>query len=324
MDTGNSDRPLYVKRRRFRRLYPIAVPVIAGLIYLQYVVPGPFPKVLTWICICFGIAIISMQEFALAIDRIEYPRCPLCADSSSETVWQKDHLAMVRCDRCGLLFASPRYGPFRRWVMTQYFGWVDIADKNRRAKIFGPGNFDINIHPKLVYLRERGFDGSKIRLLDAGSGPGAFLKAARDAGFRVTGIEPAWCSALWGKVRLNLDIKTVKLEDFHPREPFDVIVSLHVIEHLPDPLSGLKNLAGMCGKDGVVLIATPNAGCRKAKELGVEWEAVGPAEHLFLFDKDTLTALVERAGMSIVELMETGEEQEEIMVLCRLSGRDEG
>jgi 2-polyprenyl-3-methyl-5-hydroxy-6-metoxy-1,4-benzoquinol methylase len=267
------------------------------------------------------------QEIYLAMNRIEYPPCPLCGTSDSEPLWLKDKLAMVKCRGCGLVMASPRYATFRRFILTQYWGWKDIRDKKRRVGLIGTDNVKVNILPKLQIIKDKGnadagttpFDVG-TRLIDVGCGLGTFLEASRDAGFNVTGIEPAWFSAMWSRWKFGLDIKPVKLERYHPKEQFDVVVCLHVIEHMPDPLETARHLGKLSKSGGIIMLATPNVGCPKARALGATWEAVGPADHLFLFDKSTLTALVEKAGLKVIEYREEGQDQEEILMICTPSG----
>jgi 2-polyprenyl-3-methyl-5-hydroxy-6-metoxy-1,4-benzoquinol methylase len=235
-------------------------------------------------------------------------------------LWQKDKLAMVKCRECGLVMASPRYAGFRRFVLTQYWGWKDIRDKARRNQLMGADNVNVNIGPKLQLINDKGYASTGATLIDVGCGPGAFLKAARDSGFKVAGIEPAWFSAMWSRRKFGLDIKPIKLERYHPKDQFDMVVCLHVIEHVPDPLATVRHLSRLSKPHGIVMLATPNLGCPKALKLGADWEAVGPADHLFLFDKSTLSLLVEKGGLKILECLEQGQDQEELLMICTPSG----
>jgi 2-polyprenyl-3-methyl-5-hydroxy-6-metoxy-1,4-benzoquinol methylase len=198
-------------------------------------------------------------------------------------------------------------------VATQVWGWRDVRDIARCSRLLGRDNLRDNILPKLAVLKDHGYAGNGMRLLDVGCGPGAFLRAAREAGFDVCGLEPAWLPSLWGRRKLGLDIRTVKLEQFKPENNFDVVVCLHVIEHIPDPVRALKRMSDLCKSDGIVMLATPNLGCQKAREMGVKWEAVGPADHLFLFDGKSLRMLAERSGLDVLECTE---QEEEITALC--------
>jgi hypothetical protein len=76
-------------------------------------------------------------------------------------------------------------------------------------------------------------------------------------------------------------------------------------------------MASCCSENGIILLGTPNLGCEVAGRLGVDWEAVGPADHLFLFDRDTLEKIMIRAGIEVLDIFETGNENEELVAVCR-------
>jgi 2-polyprenyl-3-methyl-5-hydroxy-6-metoxy-1,4-benzoquinol methylase len=226
---------------------------------------------------------------------------------------------MVRCSSCscGLVRAYPRYRSFRRFTTIQSWGWKDVREP-RLSKAFSDDNLKENILPKLKILQDRGFPAAAgAKLLDIGCGTGAFLKAARDAGFKVTGIEPSWFSSRWARKNLGLDVLTTATEKFRPLAKYDVVTCLHTIEHLANPLKAVERIASFCSKDGIILVATPNLGCEVARRLGADWKAVGPADHLFLFDRDTLEKTLRRAKMEVLEIIETGDENEELVGICR-------
>jgi 2-polyprenyl-3-methyl-5-hydroxy-6-metoxy-1,4-benzoquinol methylase len=43
-----------------------------------------------------------------------------------------------------------------------------------------------------------------------------------------------------------------------PDKSFDIVVSCETIEHLPDPLQGLKEMSRVCRKGGLLYLTTPN------------------------------------------------------------------
>lgn len=44
----------------------------------------------------------------------------------------------------------------------------------------------------------------------------------------------------------------------YPDESFDIVVSCETIEHLPDPMQGLREMARVCRTDGLLYLTTPN------------------------------------------------------------------
>ncbi len=199
----------------------------------------------------------------------------------------------------------------------QYWAYKDTFDRKRRSDCFSPGNRRDNIDPKLHLLAELGLLRPGARLLDVGCGTGAFVQAARDVGYEVTGIEPGWCSSVFARSRLRLPVVTRSVDGFKPNELFDIVVALHVLEHMPDPLGAIRHMARLCRPGGTITIATPNIGSDRARQLGGAWEAVGPADHLFLFDAATIRALADKAGLALADLRETGSNREELVAMIR-------
>lgn len=48
------------------------------------------------------------------------------------------------------------------------------------------------------------------------------------------------------------------MEDPFPKEKFDLAIAFDVIEHLPHPEKGLKNVFNLLKDDGMVIFSTPN------------------------------------------------------------------
>jgi hypothetical protein len=80
----------------------------------------------------------------------------------------------------------------------------------------------------------------------------------------------------------------------------------HVLEHLPDPVGYLKNLAGNhLIEGGHLLVEVPNLYSHDSFEVA----------HLFAFSPQTLRQTVEQAGLTIVDMIEHGAPRSRILPL---------
>ena len=104
-----------------------------------------------------------------------------------------------------------------------------------------------------------------------------------------------------------------------PEGPFDAIALGDVIEHLPDPGAVLDRLAGLLAPNGVIWIATPDAGSRVARLLGRRWWSVIPT-HLHLFNRRSLTRLLDRHGFEVVAMRTSPKTFTVAYYLSRLGG----
>jgi len=261
--------------------------------------------------------ILSIIKFLII--RIEHVRCPLCGSDKSIHFSTHGRLAMVRCDDCGLLYASPRRASPGRFFIMQLWSFKDARLDERLRKIFSDDNRRINIDPKLEILRSKGYAGDGLSLVDVGCGIGGFASVAAEAGYKVTGIEPGWFSSRYARRRFDFEVINANLYKYVTDKKYDVVTSLHVIEHVHDPVGFGRALGRLVKKDGIVLVATPNAGCEIAISQGANWKAVGPDDHIVLFDEKTLEKTLRDAGFSKVDVFPFREDGDELIAVCHLT-----
>jgi len=143
--------------------------------------------------------------------------CPVCASRERESK-RIAGLAIDRCGACGLRtrFVSQRkgtsYADVERVAYQQSIGVV------RRAQA----------ETIVAHVRAHGGEGE---WLDVGCGFGYVLDAARQAGFRVRGIEPDAIAARAARERVG-NVEQGFLDETTPAA--DVLATLDVLEHLDD------------------------------------------------------------------------------------------
>lgn len=137
-------------------------------------------------------------------------------------------------------------------------------------------------------------------LLEVGVGSGAFLRAARDAGFDATGVDPSPAIVDHVRETLQLHVVAAFLEDFRPEDGrrFDVVVMNHVLEHLREPRAALMHLRSLVADDALLHVAVPNVGAWEARLPG--WTSYEPY-HLFYFSAGTLADTLQAAGFRVVK-----------------------
>jgi len=126
-------------------------------------------------------------------------------------------------------------------------------------------------------------------LLDLGCGNGALLSAFAE-------LRPRW--ALYGHdlSEINLDYLS-RIPSFHRLYTgdiaalpggFDLITLMHSLEHLPDPVAGLRDIAGKFAAGGALLIEVPDAEATPFDLL--------VADHVSHFTQADLARVLARAG----------------------------
>ncbi len=147
-------------------------------------------------------------------------------------------------------------------------------------------------------------------LLEVGCGYGFSLDfAARALGWNAQGVDPSHI-ARTGSSELGIPIMAgylnadTKLEGM----PFDLVFSSEVIEHIADPDPFVDVLAMAAGKQGTLLLTTPDIeGLRQERAVEEIIPLLSPGSHLVLFSKNGLDACLKRAGFKHVNVWSTGD-----------------
>jgi len=91
-----------------------------------------------------------------------------------------------------------------------------------------------------------------------------------------------------------------------PQHSFDVVLLLHVVEHLKDPLEVLCQIQKLLKPGGLFIIATPRYDTWSFKLFGRRERNVVDNWHLFFFTKKPLPKLLEKAGFQVKKITTPG------------------
>lgn len=150
------------------------------------------------------------------------------------------------------------------------------------------------------------------RLLEIGCGNGDRLIKIRRLGWGVEGqeIDPVAVSTCLRK-HPGLKVSLGGLRDIsYPDGTFDAIIMNHVVEHLHDPASLLKECLRILKKGGVLVLATPNINSFGHRYFKSAWRGLEPPRHLYIFSVNTLKRLAEDAGFERFNIWTTPDRAE--------------
>lgn len=140
------------------------------------------------------------------------------------------------------------------------------------------------------------------RFLDVGCGLGYLLDVAHDRGFSVKGIDYNQSAVDW--IGRKYTFPAVS-GDFMVYEggPYDAVTMLDVIEHLPRPLEAMEKAAALTRPGGVFALSTMDSDSLVSRLLGSRLEDFRRTrEHLYFFNRRTIRAGLERAGLEILRI----------------------
>lgn len=118
----------------------------------------------------------------------------------------------------------------------------------------------LRIHMERYEFAARQLSGQRILDMACGCGYGTALLAERHPERQITGvdIDPAAIAYAQEHYRLpNLRYVCANAEHFADEQPFDSIVSLETIEHLPSPQRLIGNYARLLASGGQIIASVP-------------------------------------------------------------------
>lgn len=188
----------------------------------------------------------------------EYIDCPVCGSSDFEEWFEKDWFRHVRCQNCSMVYLNPRMN----MVATHSFynsSVNAIYNETKFDQVSSSTTLDDQINLDNLQWLDEIRQGKKGNLLEVGSAKGYFLLKAKDAGYDVHGLELnrpnyEYSRRLLGDTILDKDLSDAHFED----SKFDVVYMRDVIEHLPEPLSFLKEVNRVLKPGGMIFLDTHN------------------------------------------------------------------
>ncbi len=134
-------------------------------------------------------------------------------------------------------------------------------------------------------------------VLELGCAHGGLTYLMTKAGLDAVGLELSPWLIARAEQLFGVTVHQGPLEACHFDQPFDAIVAIDVLEHLPDPLRTLQACRRSLAPGGRLFLQTP---CYR--DDGVDWEMFVPEEHLFLFTADSVADLLRQAGFDSLQV----------------------
>ena len=240
----------------------------------------------------------------------KFVKCNLCGADDSIIVFPKGYAQLhqiVRCRKCGLMYANPQ----------EHIDCDDFASRNP-TEVYdpdSPGNrqyyqkqqTQLPDNERALRVLNQLFP-ERGRLLEVGCFAGIFLNRIHADGWQVTGLEPELSVARYTRQKYGLEIVEGTLPNAGlPESSFDVVVLLHVIEHMPDPSGSVRDIRRLLRPGGVLVVETPRFNSLMFKILGRRERSIQNCQgHIFFFTEATLKGILERNGFKVLKTERVG------------------
>lgn len=220
--------------------------------------------------------------------------CGCCGSTRSEPAGTRQGVAMRRCRVCATTRFAATVVPDSIYTDGYHDGTIDFGFNYEGDEAYEQAVADI----RLDWLEARLAKGSVV---DIGGGLGFFSARAAERGWDSTLVEPV--AAAVEQARKRFDVRALQMgvdEVADSGEGFDLVTLNHAIEHFPAALDTLRRLRPVINEGGHLFIEVPNLSSLGRRWLGDKWMGWQAGEHVYVFTRQALTKLVERAGYEVV------------------------
>ncbi|MFA6053900.1 MAG: class I SAM-dependent methyltransferase [Thermodesulfovibrionales bacterium] len=218
--------------------------------------------------------------------------CPVCGKKDGyQKIFGIDEGKQIAKCACGLQAILPP--PTREGIQNIY--------NEEYYDIYGMDHFQDAFNLKLKTCKRLINEVNRLILtsgnryhLDIGCAFGYMIEAARSAGYDSHGIEISPAADV--AVKLGYKVRKGTLEDAaFPKESFDLITAVDVLEHISEPGEWLQECKRILKKSGLLLLVTPDCSSLTAHVLRNRWPHY-KVEHLYYYSPRTLKRLLISIG----------------------------
>jgi 2-polyprenyl-3-methyl-5-hydroxy-6-metoxy-1,4-benzoquinol methylase len=232
--------------------------------------------------------------------------CPVCKSLKLTSYIQaKDYTVtgevfnIDQCGSCGLRFTNPR--PEKNEITNYYQSENYISHTDSSQGLIN------NVYQRVKYITlkqkinliKKYATQTPVYLLDYGCGTGDFLRAAKDSGIKIQGVESS------KEARDRAIFKGLPItdnEDFFKitEKTFDVITLWHVLEHIHDPQRVFTHLCMILKPRGYMFIALPNSNATDAYIYDSFWAAFDVPRHLYHFTPESFNNFIKLFPVELI------------------------
>lgn len=191
--------------------------------------------------------------------------CPLCDASNLRFLARGDRdaigIATSQCERCGFVFSAPYYA---RQVIEDFYRERYRAVFKGQTNPGALGTQESYLSERAIFyqrwLEERGIvPAAGGSVLDVGCGEGSLLRALGRArpGLTLTGVEPTIAFARHVATGSGITV-VADIADLPRDRRFNLIVLIHVLEHVYHPVDVLRQIQERLADGGTLYVDVPD------------------------------------------------------------------
>lgn len=245
--------------------------------------------------------------------------CNLCGSSERVPYCADNQRGLMQCVNCGLIYVSPRPDATELYSLygESYFRNDDSGTVGYTNYLRDESNIRRTFTRRLKRLERFSKPG---RSLDVGCALGFYMAQAQARGWSVQGLDVSRFAVNYVSEHFGFDVCHGSLLDLeYPANSYDLVTLWDVIEHVPDPKACVQKIAGLLKPGGLFALATPDVDSLPARLTGRRWVGYKLSEeHVYYFALDTLTRMLNDAGLDVIDSYHVGKYVTVRLLLNRL------
>jgi len=222
------------------------------------------------------------------------PPCALCGGRSYQVLFHKQGYDFARCTACSLVRLDPLptaaalaeiyERSYRDGLYAMFAKADDVRSGTARARVAAiaphtpPGPW-----------------------LDVGCSTGALLQAVVERGIAAEGLDLSAVAVAEARAR-GLHAIQSSADAFEPTQRYACITAFDLVEHLIDPNPFLARVRSWLAPGGRLAITVPDIKSLHARVMRKHWYYYAPPVHVNYFDRDTIVRLLDRHGLTPVQV----------------------
>lgn len=237
---------------------------------------------------------------------IHYTHCPVCGSAEFEIVLRvKDYTVsgeifpVAECRSCSLRFTqdvpdAQSIGPY--YKSEDYISHTNTA-KGLINRLYHLVRKRTLAGKRKLVTKQTG--QTKGKLLDVGSGTGAFLAEMKQHGWETTGLEPDPDARKVAMEQHHVELQDMDALSGLVAGNYDAITLWHVLEHVHELHATVQQFHHLLKDGGKLIIAVPNYTSPDAGLYKEHWAAYDVPRHLYHFSPRSMQVLMEKHGLQI-------------------------
>jgi len=234
------------------------------------------------------------------------PPCPLCSGTSSHVLRRltvshprvAGTYRLRRCRDCDLVYLTPR---LEDTTLAMLYGEEFYFPEDSAFSGIAERVKELIQDARRHVVEKRARVG---RILDVGSGDGAFVHHMASHGWDATGLDfsPA-ASELAARRGLRGRYLMGSLADHDlPLRSFDAVTMWQVLEHIGEPVAMMRQVHALLRPGGLLVASVPNIDGLTASLTRERWWGLDVPRHLVHYTPPTLRRVLEEAGLHVVDV----------------------